>query len=583
MIHRIFSSLNTFKNLEFHPGLNLIVARRHRDSSDLQTRNRAGKSSFVQIVHFLLGGSASIGSIFRKPELAEAVFGIDFDIGSRRVVAERKGKTQGRTTIQSGAHPDWPVQPSTFRGVRSSFSTDDWRSLLGHIWFGFRESEEMTTYHPTFRSLFSYFARREHDDGMRRPEMQSRMQQIWDQQVALTFLLDLDWTIEAEWQRVRDREKTLAELRRAAREGAFGEIISNSAQLRTQLVVAEQTARRVRAALESFEVLPEYRELEREASDLTQKIAVFSNENTFDEEMIETIRRALRDEQPPEHKDMERLYAEVGIVLPGAIIRRFEKVKRFHESVIANRSSYLDSELTAAEIRLAKRRDKTKPLDQRRRDIMRLLQSKGALDQFQRLQEEATRSDVETETLKQRFQTAQQLEGVKSELEMERGRLLQRLRRDLIEQESRVAIAIATFQEISNSLYEDAGSLTIGSTENGLKIEIQIQGDRSRGIQNMQVFCFDMMLMRLCAARGIGPQFLIHDSHLFDGVDERQVGRALHVGEETARRCGWQYIVTINEDDLPHTIPEGFNIEEYILPVRLTDEREDGGLFGFRF
>ncbi len=166
----------------------------------------------------------------------------------------------------------------------------------------------------------------------------------------------------------------------------------------------------------------------------------------------------------------------------------------------------------------------------------------------------------------------------------ERSELIAWIRGELVGPSRPLEIpAIATFQDISNSLYEDAGSLTLNPTENGLKIEIQIQGERSRGIQNMQVFCFDMMLMQLCAARGIGPGFVIHDSHLFDGVDERQVGKALYIGAETASRCGWQYIVTINEDDLPQTVPEGFNLEDYMLPVRLTDEREDGGLFGFRF
>ena len=143
--------------------------------------------------------------------------------------------------------------------------------------------------------------------------------------------------------------------------------------------------------------------------------------------------------------------------------------------------------------------------------------------------------------------------------------------------------AIATFQEVSNSLYEDAGSLILNPTENGLRIDVQIQGSRSRGIQNMQVFCFDMMLMRLCSARGIGPGFMIHDSHLFDGVDERQVGKALYVGKETAEACDWQYIATINEDAIPTTVPEGFDLTEHMLAVKLTDREEDGGLFGFRF
>lgn len=583
MIYRLYSSLLTFKNVEFHPGFNLLVAKKHYKSTDLQTRNRAGKSSFVEIVHFLLGGSAGRESLFRKEELQDELFGMEFDLGPSRAVAERSGKTQGRTAIMRGAHPSWPVQPNNARSVASSLSTDDWRAVLGYIWFGLDSGDEDTRHKPTFRSLFSYFARRESDGGMRKPEFQSTMQQAWDQQVAVAFLLDLDWTLGADWQKVRDREKTLKELRRAAEQGAFGQIISTSPQLRTQLIVAEQALKRFNEGLERFEVLPEYHDLEREASALTQELGRLSNENTLDEELLESLNLALREEQAPEMRDFERLYRETGVIFPDAVKRRFEEVQRFHESVVANRKGYLGSELAGAEVRLTQRRTEMLRLDQRRGEILRLLRSTGALDQFQQLQQESLRLGAETEAIKQRFQAAEHLEGVKSELEIERGKLLQRLRRDMLEQNLRVAEAIGTFQEISTSLYEDAGSLTLIPSENGLKVEVQIQGDRSRGIKNMQIFCFDMMLMRLCAARGIGPKVLIHDSHLFDGVDERQVGKALYIGAKTAEACGWQYIVTMNEDDIPRTIPEEFILDDYILPVRLTDEREDGGLFGIRF
>lgn len=582
MIHRVYSTLDTFKNLEFRPGFNLLVAEKQDTSGDLQTRNRAGKSSFVDIVHFLLGGNADRTSIFRKPRLNEAVFGIDFDLGEARVVAERKGNSD-RTVIREGSQSDWPVQPSSRAGLGSSFSKEDWREVLGHVWFTLPDSEELQGYRPSFRSLFSYFARREQSEGMRRPEMQSRNQQIWDQHVAVAFLLDLDWMIGSEWQSVRDREKTLKELRRAAKEGAFGEIISSSAQLRTELVVAEQATRRVRESLDRFEVLPEYRQLEREASALTKQMAVLSDEDTLDHEIIDAVRRSVSEELPPDRQEIERLYAESRVVLSEIVRRRFDEVDRFHASVIENRKSYLESEMAAAEARINQRQVSMERMDQRRAEIMRLLRSKGALDQFQRLQEEGSRLNAKIETLRQRFQAAQQLEGVRSELSLDRGGLLRRLQQDLTEQAERVSASINTFQEISTSLYEDAGSLILNATENGLKVEIHIQGERSRGIQNMQVFCFDMMLMRLCAARGIGPKFIIHDSHLFDGVDERQIGKALYIGQQTAMSCGWQYIVTINQDAIPTTVPEGFDLEEFMLPVRITDKEDDGGLFGFRF
>lgn len=92
-----------------------------------------------------------------------------------------------------------------------------------------------------------------------------------------------------------------------------------------------------------------------------------------------------------------------------------------------------------------------------------------------------------------------------------------------------------------------------------------MQGERSPGIGNMQIFCFDMMLMRIMAKRAMGPGFLVHDSHLFDPVDGRQVGMALQIGSQLAEECGFQYIVTMNSDQQCE-LPEGFDLEPFTLP-----------------
>jgi hypothetical protein len=64
------------------------------------------------------------------------------------------------------------------------------------------------------------------------------MQQTGDFQIALLFLFGLDWKIASDWQQVRDREKSLKELKKAAGAGAFGSVIGRAADLRTQLTVA---------------------------------------------------------------------------------------------------------------------------------------------------------------------------------------------------------------------------------------------------------------------------------------------------------------------------------------------------------
>lgn len=214
---------------------------------------------------------------------------------------------------------------------------------------------------------------------------------------------------------------------------------------------------------------------------------------------------------------------------------------------------------------------------------MAILKSHGAFDQFSMLQGEVARLGSQVESLHQRFESAETLEGTTNELDIERNRLALRLRRDFQEQRQRLSDAILAFEETSKGLYESAGSMVVEETPNGPTFKFPMQGSRSKGIKNMQIFCFDIMLMRLCVMRRLGPGFLIHDSHLFDGVDGRQVIRALRVGAETAKDLGFQYIVAMNEDDAFKEKEEKFDLNDFALPVRLDDKKENGGLFGFRF
>jgi len=572
LIHDIFSTLPTFKNLSnLKPGLNVLLAQKTEGASSRQTRNRAGKTSLIELVHFLTGAEAGPKSLLREPEVIEYTFGMDFDLGDARDVVERSGNTKAKIYVT--APP----------AARVRFSPTDWCAFLGEKMFGLSGLEAAGSKPPSFRSLFAYFVRRQASGAFTTPEKQAAMQGTGDMQMALMFLLGLDWQIARDWQVVRDREKTLEELKKAAGTGAFGSIIGKAADLRTQLTLQEARLKKLYTETETFQILPEYRELETESAALTRQLNDLANANTIDFAAIRDLEGALASEIPPDLEDLQAVYQEAGVTLPGLVTRRYEDVKSFHESVVRNRKDYLASELEAAKLRIDLRDTKKAELDQRRAEIMGILRSHGALDQFLKLQGELGRLESEVESLRQRFEAAEQLEGTKNELEIERNRLTIRLRRDFSEQKERLAEAIVAFEETSQRLYESAGSMTVDETSNGPMFKFPMQGERSKGIKNMQIFCFDMMLMRLCKKRHIGPDFLIHDSHLFDGVDGRQVISALRLGAEISQELGFQYIVTMNEDDAFKETIEGFDLKDYVLPTRLTDATEDGGLFGIRF
>lgn len=571
MIHTIYSDLPSFKTLNLNPGLNVLLAQKSSGATQKQTRNRAGKTSVVELIHFLLGGkSDSKHGLFEVDALRDHTFGMVFDLGGAPVQIERSGGNKAKIHVSR--------QPN---GKRETISNPEWSRRLGKEMFGLNNLPDRA---PTFRSLFPYFARRQNSGAFTTPEKQATMQQTGDYQMALMYLLGLDWPIAADWQQVRDREKTLAELRKAAGTGAFGSIIGKAADLRTQLVLAEGRLKALQADLANFKVLDQYRELEEEASQLTRDLNALANQNTLDLATISDIQSALDAEVPPALSDLEQVYRSAGVELPqGLIKQRYDDVRAFHESVVRNRQSYLQSELAAAQTRIAARERDKAHCDNRRAEIMNILQSHGALEQFQHLQAESSKQAALVESLRQRFEAAETLEGTKTELDIERNQLMLRLRRDFSEQSSRLVDAISAFEETSSQLYESAGSMLIEETQNGPQLKFPMQGSRSKGIKNMQIFCFDMMLMRLCHQRGIGPGFLVHDSHLFDGVDGRQVIRALRVGAQTASELGFQYFVTMNEDDAFKESEDSFDLREHVLPIWLTDAMENGGLFGARF
>jgi uncharacterized protein YydD (DUF2326 family) len=394
--------------------------------------------------------------------------------------------------------------------------------------------------------------------------------------------LGLDWTIPQELQTIRDREDEIRKLKQAVGEGELGDIIGKRAELRSELAKVEAACIKLRERITSFNVLPAFRDMEGEASALTQTIGDLSNGNTLDDELTKDLERSLSDEKIPESGDLGRLYEQAGIVLPNTVLKRFDDVRRFHESVVSNRRTYLQSEIESARQRIRERETRKTQLDGRRRELMGILRSHGALDQLTNLQSELAKQEAHQEILRRRFDAAERLETAIARLKIERNQILLRLQQDYSEQNDLVRAAIVSFQEVSERLYEKPATLVIRDTSNGPEFDVEVQGERSPGISNMQIFCFDMMLMRVMAQRKMGPGFLVHDSHLFDPVDGRQVGLALQIGGQLAEEFGFQYIVTMNSDQQIE-LPEGFDLNEHVLPTKLTDATETGGLFGLRF
>jgi uncharacterized protein YydD (DUF2326 family) len=586
MVRRIYSSDPAFRTIEFRSGFNLLVAEKAPRATELQSRNGAGKSSFVRLVHFLLGGSCKKGEcMFLDPLLRDHFFGMEFDLGGETIAVERSAARATRVYFSKLPRKRWPIHPrARGRDQRPSLSNEEWKTVLGSVMFGLRvasDDERAEKFIPTFRTLFPYFSRLHEDGAFLEPTQVFTKQQLWNQQVAIAFLLGLDWRIPQGMQLVRARERTLRQLQEIVKSDESG-LFPRSDDLQAQLTLAQDRVAHVKQSLAGYQINPEYHVFEAEANRLTTDIASSLDEDVWDREQVTGLEQALRAEVPPEPVDLQRLYDEAQVELPGSALRRFDEVRVFHESVIRNRQSYLQAELKAAKERLDARARNRKEWDTRRAQVMAVLSSTGALEQFTQLQSELGRVEGHAENLRRQTAAARQMEQTRLELDIEAAELELRLGRNHEEQRERIEEAQLIFAHVSRSLYEESGTLTVNNKLSGPPVRATIHGQESVGIQKMQIYCFDVTIMRMSLKQAFGPGFLIHDSHLFDGVDPRQVRHALASGITQASEHGFQYIVTMNSDKVAAVGEAGLDMSQYTLGVRLTDQ-PTGGLFGKRF
>ena len=589
MIVSIESTLKTFKTVKFHDGLNVLLSDRTKYSTDKHTRNSAGKTSLIEIIHFLLGSDCDKDSIFRTSELIEHTFKGRFKIGGDDFTVSRSGADPSKIFIEGGEERFELPRKLDKATEKFYASNENWKVFLGHAMFALPADQRGTlfdeSFTPSFRSMVSYFARRRNSGGFISPERQAEKQQRWDWQVNLSYLFGLDWQISFDFNRIRAREKTLEELKKAVKAGALSSVVGTVAELRPQVTVAADKANKLGQQLKNFEVLESYKALANRAAHIKAEMQGLTRQRISLNEALEHLEDALKSEIPPQRADIHQLYSAVGIELPGVALRRFDDVSTFYESVVANRRIHLQHEIIEIRTRIANGEITLTILDEERSEILQSLKGRGALDDFVTMQRDLAEAEANVAALRERFQAAEVLEGESTKLDIDRANLKRKLQEDHHAREPALNDAIRIIADAITYLYDDRpGRFIVEAAQNGPEFRISIEGDRGGGIANIEVFCFDLALLTVVTKRYGGPGFLVHDSHLFDGVDERQVAGALRLGIQTSQKLNTQYIVTMNSDIFDRLpTDEKFDLRASLVGTRLSDKTEDGGLFGFRF
>lgn len=587
MIHAVRSNNPKFKPVVFHSGFNVVLADRKRssDTEEKRTRNGAGKTTLVEIIHFCLGSQVNRNSVFKNENLKGWSFILEIDIRGKAYSIERFTDCPGKLYIDgdlSSLNFDCKYDKSQHRYYVSPATFN--RAMLSEF-YGIETVDNNQQHVPSFRELISYAIRKNVEGYKSAFEFFSR-QKASSVQVCNAYFLNLSMEYASQFQSLKEKKKGIDDYKQVAKSGVIGTFSLNIGELSTEVITCQNDVDKLKEQLESFQVHPQYEDISKDANNLTEQIHICTNTLVLRQQLLERYQTSYSDETPSlPVVDIEKIYAEAGVLFKDSILRPLSEVINFHKAIVTNRKEYLHSEIMSLRKEIDELNEKIANLSSQRAERMKILETHGALAEYILIQDRYAKAKQLLEDAKKRLESAEYIEDSKSHLKIESQELLIKSRQDYNERIQIREQAISLFRANTEFLYREAGTLTIDLNENGYSFGVDIKSSRSQGVNYMKVFCYDMVLAELGHSRTQYPDFLVHDSTIFDGVDERQVARALMLALLKSSELGFQYICLINSDMIPYQefddeFTNQFNIS---IVLRISDEQEDGGLLGIRF
>ena len=588
MIRAVRSNNARFKTVEFHTGYNIILAdRKKSDGKDDQkrTRNGAGKTTLVEVIHFCLGANVGNKSIFKSEYLRGWSFTLTIDIDDLQYDLERYTDTPNRIYVHGDhTHLNWDLKYDK-NAKKYYVSPSNINKELLQSFFDINSDTQSSKYIPSFRELISYTVRRT-ADGYRDAFEYYPRQKAYSRQACNTYFLNLNMDYASEFQELKDKVRGIEDYKKAAKSGVIGNFSLNLGELNTEVITRQKDLEQLKAQIDSFQVHPQYADITKEANELTAIIHQHSNTITLRKQLLERYENSVKDEAVEiPLADIEGIYAEAGILFGDTIKKNLSEVIGFHKSLITNRKEYLQTEIHRLRKEIGLLGSQVESLSNKRAEVMRILDTHGALEEYTQIQDRYAVSRQIYEDAKRRLESATYIEDSKSKIKIENQELLIKSRQDYAERLGSREKAISLFKSNTEFLYPEAGTLTVDLKETGYVFGVEIKSSKSQGVGYMKVFCYDMLIAELGAERECYPDFLVHDSTIFDGVDERQIARALMLAKVKSEDVGFQYICMMNSDMIPTSeFDDEFqrSFEENVV-LRLEDETEEGGILGIRF
>ena len=577
MIHSIGSDLETFRSVRLREGLNIVLADRTEESTEHDSRNGLGKTSVVHLIQFCLGGD--LPSHLDVDWLQGKRFFMEFDVDDDVLTVERAVSDPGFVTVTVDGDLPEQLRNGPTADLSGRIRVERYQDFLARKWFDLTgESDEK--YAPSFRALMSYFARRRHDAYVS-PLKHFHSQPAYNQQILLSFLCGMNWRYPRNQRLLHEEREQIRSLKRAAESGVLDSVVGSAGELRANQLQIERRLGRLKEQANQFRVHPQYAALEERADELAMSLRDIADNSARARRLLSNYTEGLDEASGGMSTvDVQRIYSEAEIDVPEMVVNSIEAVKDFHDRLMRERLNYLSDEISRLEQEVQALATAEEELVHERRQVLETLRTHGSLSELRQVESEIRKLELERAQVLERISTRRRIDTGADEIRARRLANQEIARSSFSEENALRDRVVALFDEYWEHLYGRGGRLVIDLTDTGYSFDWKVQREGSEGVGKMKIFAHDLAIATAWAERRRGPGFLVHDSTIWDGVDERQVALALEVAQHASGRADFQYVTMMNSDSLPLEDSRDWNDD---VAIRLTDKTDEGRLFGRQF
>lgn len=581
MIRRVWSSLEKFREPRFDlVGMGVVSANRGAESSETDSTNGLGKSTLLRIIQFALGSDLSRDRVLNHPELSGVTFGMDLAFNGGTIVISRNTATPTKIRVSKDFLADLPLD-FEIDGHDAVINLDAWRLALAYCFLPDALVDRASnTFAPTFRELAVYFVRLG-KEAYADPQQAFHNQKGASKRLAVSYLLGLNWTAQRSLHDLLSERERVSTALNAVSEAAEVSDDESIGELEAERVVRERALEKRQEEIANFNLRSDYHDLEQRLNIADKTLHELVNDNYADRRLLQYYRESAVEAPLFDANRPVSLLQDAGAVFKSDALRSLDEVAAFHSQVYRNRAEFLAGELNRLTGAIARRDRLIDGAAASKAQLLKALSASGALETLIELQRTTSEMAANLEGLKAKIDERKRFDRRKDELTASIGAARTLLKHDLDQRRGLVDESIELFAEYTRALYGKSARLGVDVKDAGYKFTFSIDRQGSDGVDQMVVFCFDLMVATLRSRRGAPFKILIHDSSLFADVDPRQYGLALQLAADVSAGEGFQYICCLNEGTVPRDHLGELDLET-LTRLRLTDDGPEGRLLGVK-